>query len=87
MKLRDYLDQERGRLAALAKEINAYPSDLSRWADGKRPIPFHYGAPIELATGKAVTRQEMFPNDWQRHWPELASKSRSANKQKQETVS
>lgn len=72
MKLREYLDQERGRLASLSKAIDAYPSDVSRWADEIRPIPISYGAAIEIATGGAVTRQEMFPNEWQKVWPELS---------------
>jgi DNA-binding transcriptional regulator YdaS (Cro superfamily) len=84
MKLREYLDQERGRLASLAKAIDAYPPDVSRWADGKRPIPFHYGAPIEVATGGAVTRQEMFPEDWEKHWPELATPRRRSTDKKQD---
>lgn len=72
MNLSNYLSQERGRQAALAKAIGAHAPDVSRWADGKRPIPFEYGADIEIATGGLVTRQEMFPEDWQRLWPELA---------------
>ena len=73
MNLSTYLSQERGRQAALSKAIGAHAPDVSRWADGKRPIPFDYGAAIELATGGLVTRQEMFPDDWARLWPELAS--------------
>jgi DNA-binding transcriptional regulator YdaS (Cro superfamily) len=75
MDIKTYLSQERGRQAALAKAIGAHAPDVSRWADGKRPIPMEYGAAIELATGGAVTRREMFPNDWHRLWPELVEKS------------
>lgn len=32
-----------------------------------------HGAAIEQFTQGAVTRQQMFPNDWQRIWPELAT--------------
>ena len=71
MDLKIYLSQERGRLAALAKAIGAHAPDVSRWADGKRPIPAIHGAAIEAATGGLVTRQEMFPDEWQRIWPEL----------------
>lgn len=73
MNLADYLSQKRGRQAALAKAINAYAPDVSRWADGKRQIPFEHGAAIEAATGGLVTRKEMFPGDWERLWPELVS--------------
>jgi DNA-binding transcriptional regulator YdaS (Cro superfamily) len=73
MNLHEYLSQERGRQASLAKAIGAHAPDISRWADGSRAIPFHFGAPIELATGGQVTRKEMFPCDWERLWPELAT--------------
>jgi len=73
MDIKTYLSQERGRQAALARAIGAHAPDVSRWADGKRPIPMEYGAAIEAATGGLVTRREMFPNDWRRLWPELAA--------------
>lgn len=76
MDIKTYLSQERGRQAALAKAIGAHAPDVSRWAEGTRPIPVTYGAAIEAATGGLVTRQEMFPDDWQTIWPELASKPR-----------
>jgi len=72
MDLKTYLSQERGRQTALAKALGAHTPDVSRWADGARPIPVVYGAAIEQATGGAVTRQEMFPDDWEKIWPELA---------------
>jgi DNA-binding transcriptional regulator YdaS (Cro superfamily) len=75
MNLSQYLSQERGRAAALARAINAHVPDLSRWADGKRPIPVKFAVAIESETGGAVTRQEMFPDDWQQIWPELAQAS------------
>jgi DNA-binding transcriptional regulator YdaS (Cro superfamily) len=78
MDLKTYLNNERGRQAHLAKAIPAHAPDISRWADGKRPIPFEHGAAIESATGGLVTRQEMFPDDWERLWPELAPATRRA---------
>lgn len=77
MDLSTYLSEQRGRQAALAKAIGVYPPDICRWINGRRPIPFKYGAPIEHATGGLVTRKELFPNDWQRHWPELARRRSS----------
>lgn len=78
MDLKTYLSQERGRAAALAKAIGAHSPDVSRWADGTRPVPVHFGAPIEKATEGAVTRQELFPIDWATIWPELMCESRTA---------
>ena len=73
MDIKTYLAQGRGRQAALARAIGAHAPDVSRWAEGRRPIPVSYGAAIELATEGQVTRQEMFPNEWRRIWPELAA--------------
>jgi DNA-binding transcriptional regulator YdaS (Cro superfamily) len=57
----------------LALAIGAHAPDLCRWADGRRRVPVQYGALIELHTGGAVTRREMFPDSWQSIWPELVS--------------
>jgi DNA-binding transcriptional regulator YdaS (Cro superfamily) len=76
MELKTYLSGQRGRQAKLAKTIGAHAPDISRWADGSRPIPIDYGAPIELATNGAVSRKEMFPDTWRRVWPELANQSK-----------
>jgi DNA-binding transcriptional regulator YdaS (Cro superfamily) len=79
MTLDEYLSSERGRQATLAKAIGAHAPDLSRWAKGTRKIPVEHAALIEQATGGLVTRKEMFPNDWDKIWPELAApKSRRA---------
>lgn len=72
MNLKNYLSQERGRQAALAKALGFHAPDISRWADGVRPIPVQYGAAIEKATDGMVTRKDMFPENWQLIWPELA---------------
>lgn len=73
MDLKTYFNEERGRQAALARALDAHAPDLSKWASGDRPIPEKYGAQIETATNGAVTRKEMFPDDWQKMWPELAN--------------
>jgi DNA-binding transcriptional regulator YdaS (Cro superfamily) len=72
MKLQTWLSQKSGRQTILALALGAHPPDVSRWASGKRPIPIAYGALIEAATNKEVTRQEMFPDSWEKIWPELA---------------
>jgi DNA-binding transcriptional regulator YdaS (Cro superfamily) len=85
MNLNEYISQERGRQAALAKAIGAHAPDVSRWADGSRPIPDKYGAPIEIATGYLVTRQEMFPDTWKTIWPELVEQIDSVPSEKKTT--
>lgn len=71
MDLKTYLSLGRGRLSLLSKTIGAHAPDVSRWASAERPIPVHFGAPIETATGGLVSREEMFPDTWATIWPEL----------------
>ncbi|KQQ32011.1 hypothetical protein ASF61_16895 [Duganella sp. Leaf126] len=74
MKLHDYLTQQRGRTADLARAIKAHYPDVARWAAGTRVIPIRFGIPIERATGGLVTRQELFSADICRDvWPELST--------------
>ena len=81
MNLKTYLSLERGRTSELARAIGAHAPDVSRWAkdDGKgsRPIPIHFGLPIEQATNGQVTRLEMFPIEViEKVWPELLKRKR-----------
>lgn len=78
MNLKKYLEQEgRGASSRLATAIGAYTSDMSDWANGLRPVPARFAVAIEINTNGAVTRQDMFPNDWQSIWPELAKKQKT----------
>lgn len=47
------------------------PSFVNKMAAGEKPVPVEHGAPIEAFSAGAVTRQQMFPHDWRRIWPEL----------------
>jgi len=60
-----------GGFAALASKIGVSASTPLMWKARGR-VPFEYGAPIELATGGEVTRRDLWPNDWQRVWPEMS---------------
>lgn len=74
MKLIDYLDEQRGRGAALAAALGVSPVMVSQWASGvKSPIPLERCRPIEAATEGAVTRRDLRPDDWDVHWPELVT--------------
>lgn len=73
MDLKTYIAAERGRAATLAAILGVSPSYLSQMASGKAPISAERAVEIETATGVLVTRQEMFPENWQRIWPELAA--------------
>lgn len=77
MNLETYLDAERGRTSALARAIGAHASDVSAWKTKARPVPVHFGLPIEQATKGLVTRLELFTEEVIRQvWPELLAKPR-----------
>ncbi len=76
MKLSDYFESEgRGSASRLAAEINAFPSDMSDWAKGLRPVPVVSCVLIEKFTAGAVTRRDLRPADWHLIWPELTEKA------------
>lgn len=71
--LKVWLEAEYGRGARLARHLKVPPSFVTKIGSGEKPIPVDHGAAIEQFTGGAVTRQQMFPSEWQRIWPELAN--------------
>jgi DNA-binding transcriptional regulator YdaS (Cro superfamily) len=71
MNLQTYIKIKRGNAAKLARDIGVFAPDISMYASGVKPIPHKYGALIEWHTQGQVTRQELFPKDWQMVWPEL----------------
>lgn len=78
MDLKNYLSAKRGRMSWLCREIGAYPSDMSRWADGKRPVPAHFARKIDAVTKGEVSRIDLCPDDWEKIWPELARQPKKA---------
>lgn len=72
MDLKTWVDAKRGRASTLAKAIGVYPSFVTKMALGKKPIPLEKCMPIEIATGGAVTRRDLKPQEYLKHWPELA---------------
>ena len=72
-ELKSWLEEGHGRGKRLAAHLNVPGSFVSKIASGSKSIPVAHGAAIEQFTGGAVTRQAMFPEDWHRIWPELAS--------------
>ena len=79
MQLNKYLrEQEYGSAVKLAKEVGVSPVQVHMWRKGKRTVPVARAAAIEKATNGAVTRRDLRPDDWQDHWPELASATEGA---------
>jgi len=71
VKLSEYFNGERGRQAELVKAIKGHAPDVSRWADGKRPVPIPMAPKIEHFTNGLVTRKDLRPDDYQEIWPDL----------------
>jgi DNA-binding transcriptional regulator YdaS (Cro superfamily) len=72
MKLHDYL-QIPGNQAKLAAALNKSTAQVWQWKSGLRPVPLELCMPIEAATDKQVTRQELRPDDFALIWPDLAA--------------
>ena len=61
-----------GGVGKLAAAIGVSQAAVSNWrARGSSPDAIHCTA-IERATGGAVTRRDLRPDDWVQIWPELA---------------
>ncbi|WP_079218906.1 transcriptional regulator [Herbaspirillum robiniae] len=71
MDLKTYIRAERGRATKLAAGLGISTSYLSQMAGGEAPISAERAVQIEQMTGREVTRKDMFPESWERTWPEL----------------
>lgn len=73
MDLHKYLTKQGwGAVTALAKGIKAPAPDVSNWAKGTRPCPPWRCIAIEKYTNGEVTRKDLRPHDYKKHWPDLA---------------
>ena len=76
MQLNKYLrEQEYGSAVKLAKAVGVSPVQVHMWRKGKRQVPLSRAVAVEKATNGAVTRRDLRPDDWQDHWPELATQT------------
>lgn len=72
-ELKTWLAQEHGRQVQLAQFLDVRPPVVNAWLSKRKPLPMRHAALIESFTKGAVTRQQLFPADWSRIWPELAT--------------
>ncbi|MCL2829401.1 MAG: helix-turn-helix domain-containing protein [Betaproteobacteria bacterium] len=72
MTLDDYCF-ERGAAAQLAKKLGVARSHVYEWRCGNRTCPPLICVEIERITLGAVTRRDLRPKDFEKHWPELVS--------------
>lgn len=73
MDLKTYIASERGAAKKLAETLGISPSYLSQLIKGSSPISPERAVEFERATAGAVTRRDLFPGNWERIWPELAT--------------
>lgn len=73
MNLKEWAQQSRGRQAALAIHLGVPAPNVCSWVSGQKSPSVKAAVVIEQFTGGQVTRKDLFPNDWQKIWPELAS--------------
>lgn len=66
-----------GGVSRLAEMVGVSSSAPSMWKARGR-VPVEHCAAIERATGGAVTRRELRPDDWAAIWPELAQQPAEA---------
>lgn len=59
--------------AALAAAIGVRQQHVWNWLNRPGYVPPEHCAAIETATGGAVTRRDLRPEDWHRIWPELVT--------------
>lgn len=83
MKLSEYLARPDAlSVSDLRVQIGARSdAQIRQWQHGyakRKPGPAYCRA-IEAATGGAVTRRDLRPNDWQKIWPELAVDASAAH--------
>lgn len=72
MTLTEWTAAQRGRSLQLARALGVTPPVVSDWCTGKKRVPFEQCMPIEVATSGEVTRRDLKPDEYLRHWPELA---------------
>lgn len=73
MKLKEFLDLERGRAVRLAAQLGVEPSMLGQWSRSVRSVSPARCVEIEGATGGEVMRWDLRPDDWRQIWPELVT--------------
>lgn len=62
-----------GSQSALAAAVGVTKAAVWQWKSLGRQVPIEHCVAIERATGGAVTRRDLRPDDWQSIWPELAT--------------
>jgi DNA-binding transcriptional regulator YdaS (Cro superfamily) len=73
MQLSQWLRSERGRQARLARFLKVSDPVVAEWSTGGRPVPMRHGLGIERFTAGEVSRRDLFGDDCESIWPDLAA--------------
>lgn len=77
MRLRDFLSSmTRDERERFASKCETSLGHLQNVMYGIKTCATDLAVSIERESRKKVTRPELRPEDWRRHWPELAKKAR-----------
>jgi DNA-binding transcriptional regulator YdaS (Cro superfamily) len=76
--LKTYFRSESLAAKKLAQSLDISPSHLSQMASGKTPVSPARAVQIENATGGVVTRRDLYPDTWEKIWPELRDTNEQA---------
>ncbi len=76
MKLSEYLPNH-GDKAKFARKIKVPPALISQWSGGVREVPTARCCEIEKESGGKVTRKDLRPHDFHKHWPDLVEEIES----------
>jgi DNA-binding transcriptional regulator YdaS (Cro superfamily) len=77
MNLKEWAQQSRGRQASLASFLRVPAPNVCSWVSGQKLPSVKTAVAIELFTQGQVTRKDLYPNDWQQIWPELANQTKA----------
>ena len=71
---------ERGKAAGIAKAMKVSPSFLSQMVSGDAPISPARAVQFEQLLGGAVTRKDIYKDNWRDIWPELITETQRVSK-------
>jgi len=71
MELSEYLVEQKGLAARVAKRLDVAPAYLWQMANGVRPVPPSLAPAIERICEHRVPLWKLRPRDWHLIWPNL----------------
>jgi DNA-binding transcriptional regulator YdaS (Cro superfamily) len=78
MNLAKYLEKKRISNIAFADSVGVSTGMVSQWLSGHRPVSTDKCVLIEKITEYEVKRQDLRPDDYWLHWPDLKAPKKAA---------